>query len=73
MDLHQIDANTWHAYADRAGYVGQIIKTGAGYQALKVRTTGELAAVGAPRRDIDDAHETLIDQCSPTRASCPNC
>ena len=74
MDLQQIDASTWHAYTDRAGYVGQIIKTASGrYQALKVRPTGELAAIGAPRATLDDAHETLIDQCTPTRASCPNC
>jgi hypothetical protein len=74
MDLQQIDASTWHAYTDRAGYVGQIIKTATGsFQALKVCPTGELAAIGAPRPALDDAHEALIDQCTPARASCPNC
>jgi hypothetical protein len=34
MDLTPIDSNRWQACNDRAGYVGQIIKTPNGYQVL---------------------------------------
>ena len=73
MDLQQIDASTWHAYTDRAGYVGQIIKTPKGYQALVVTANGGLLPVGDAKPDLGDASDALDVHCSPKRASCPNC
>jgi hypothetical protein len=73
MDLTPIDADRWQACTDRAGYVGQIIKTPKGYQVLAVTTAGNLQPVGEPKSDLGDADDALDVHCSPTRASCPNC
>ena len=73
MDLTPIDSDRWQACTDRAGYVGQIIKTPKGYQALAVTASGRLLPVGEPRPNLGDAHEALDAHCSPKRANCSNC
>ena len=73
MDLTPIDSERWQACTDRAGYVGQIIKTPKGYQALVVTANGGLLPVGDAKPDLGDASDALDVHCSPKRASCPNC
>jgi hypothetical protein len=75
MDLTPLDAERWQACTDRAGYVGQIIKTlktPKGYQAL-ADSGNQLLLVGEPKPDLGDAHDALDLHRSPKRASCPNC
>jgi hypothetical protein len=72
MDLTPITAARWQACTDRAGYVGQIVRTPKGYQALAV-VGNQLLPVGDPKTDLGDASDALDVHCSPTRAICPNC
>jgi hypothetical protein len=72
MDLTPLNADRWQACADRAGSVGQIIKTPKGHQVLAV-VGNQLLPVGDPKRDLEDASDALDLHCSPTRTSCPNC
>ena len=72
MDLTPLDTHRWQACTDRAGYVGQIVRTDKGYQPLAVSGT-RLLPVGEPKPDLGDAAVALDVHCSPKRASCPNC